>query len=115
MTNPLEVWLLIAILLTHLLGDFCLQSDWMAVNKSTKPWILVVHVIVYSTCFLWMGPAYAVFNGSLHFIVDSVTSRLTTKLYKEKKRHMFFVVIGIDQTIHLVCLFASVQWLAWWV
>ncbi len=115
MTNSLEVWLLIAILLTHLLGDFLFQTDWMAINKYKRVGVLAIHVTVYSACFLWLGPLYALANGCAHFFVDMVTSHFTHKFHVEQKRHMFFVVIGIDQTIHFACLFASVQWLAWWV
>lgn len=39
-------------LIAHLFGDFILQSEWMAVNKTKRSWPALVHVVLYSLCFL---------------------------------------------------------------
>jgi hypothetical protein len=39
-------------LLAHLFGDYILQSDWMAQNKTKADWPAFVHALVYSLCFL---------------------------------------------------------------
>ena len=39
-----------------------------------------------------------------HWITDFVTSKITSKLWKDGKVHKFFVIIGLDQWLHLVQL-----------
>lgn len=89
----------------HFLSDFILQSDRMALNKSSSWKWLGIHCVVYALPFaLVLGWRYAVVNAGLHFIIDAVTSRVTTHLWKQEKRHAFFTVIGLDQALHLSCL-----------
>jgi hypothetical protein len=38
-------------LLCHLFGDYLLQSDWMAQNKTKEFWPAWVHAWVYTVCF----------------------------------------------------------------
>lgn len=104
MEETYPVWLILAILGTHFVGDFILQSDWMASNKSKRNSVLALHVGIYSSCFLWLGPLYAGVNFLAHFATDWITSRWTSRLYKAKKIHWFFVVIGLDQLAHYAVL-----------
>lgn len=39
-------------LIAHLFGDYILQSEWMAVNKAKRSWPALVHVVLYSLCFV---------------------------------------------------------------
>lgn len=39
-------------LLCHLFGDYVLQSDWMAQNKTKAHWPAFVHALLYSLLFL---------------------------------------------------------------
>lgn len=103
----------------HVIADFVLQSDEMATKKSTSNQWLALHVLVYSACFLPLcfglglgtGLAFCAVNYAAHFITDYVTSRMTSSLWKEGRRHAFFVVIGIDQGLHLTALTTSYWWL----
>lgn len=40
-----------------------------------------------------------------HLVIDGVTSRITAWLWKEKRVHDFFVMIGADQILHYVTIF----------
>ena len=103
----IELNTIIMILCLHFVSDFILQSNWMAQNKSKSNLALFTHVLVYSLPFMLIGFWYAIINASLHFIIDYFTSRATSKLWKEEKVHWFFVVIGLDQTLHFICLFST--------
>lgn len=71
----------IYLLIAHFIGDFILQSDEMAIQKS-KDWVaLTVHVSFYSICFIFWGVPFYLFTLVSHFITDAITSRITSKLW----------------------------------
>jgi membrane-bound metal-dependent hydrolase YbcI (DUF457 family) len=76
----------------------------MALNKSHNNKWLAIHSLVYAVLFLLMGFEYAFLAGVSHFVIDWLTSRGTSWLWKKEKRHWFFVLIGFDQAIHLTVL-----------
>lgn len=106
------------ILAAHWVGDFPLQSCWMAENKWKDLEALALHCATYSACLLvassllwgWWGLLFVLFNGLAHFCVDTYSAPLTHRLWEEKKTHDFFTVIGLDQLVHQLCLGVSV-WL----
>lgn len=110
----------LALVWTHVVADFVAQTDTMAINKSTSNKWLALHVLVYSACFLpgcfllglQAGLAFCTVNYAAHFATDYVTSRITSRLWKQGRRHAFFVVIGIDQGFHLTALSVSYWWLS---
>lgn len=59
-------------LLCHAVGDYVLQSDWMANEKTKRSVAALAHVLAYSLPFLFLRPslaAYAVIVGT-HFVID---------------------------------------------
>ena len=46
-------------LLCHAIGDYLLQSDYMALRKTTSKWVALFHAVVYGLPFLWLGPSLA--------------------------------------------------------
>lgn len=108
-------------LLVHWLGDFVLQTNHMALRKSTSNYYLGMHVTVYTLTTilawwllflvvglhttLWQYLAAGVSIFVMHFITDYITSRITGKYFKAQKNHEFFVTIGFDQWLHYVQLF----------
>ena len=99
------ILILIAIVWTHFIADFLLQTNQMAELKSSSNKWLGFHSLVYACPFIWVGIQYAVISGLIHFIVDWNTSRTTSKLWLDRRVRLFFIVIGFDQAIHLTCLF----------
>jgi len=104
----------ILLLFFHWLADFVAQTDRQAQGKSKDNWILSEHVFAY-TCM--MMPSFF-FNDtnvawaflwvfSTHWITDYFTSRLTKKLFKEYDYHNGFIVVGIDQWLHVVQLYIA--------
>jgi len=95
----------------HFLADFVLQNDKMALNKSKSNMWLGLHAFIYMLPFLLFGWKFALINGVLHFIVDYMTSRGTSKLWAAEERHWFFTLIGFDQAVHLTCLFVTLNYM----
>lgn len=59
-------------LVAHAVGDYVLQSDWMATAKTKQSIAAAVHAVFYSLPFLFFSPsltAYAVIIGT-HFVID---------------------------------------------
>lgn len=95
----------------HWVGDFLLQNDWMALGKSKRAMPLLVHVVVYSSCFLYFfGPYFCLVTLAAHLWVDLITSRVNARLwkraldYRTPSLHWFFVSVGFDQLLHMVQL-----------
>jgi hypothetical protein len=59
-------------LLVHILGDYFLQSDWMALNKSKKTLPCFVHCVVYTIPFVLLTNSlvalFVIFSS--HFLFD---------------------------------------------
>jgi len=107
------------------------SRDWLALTAHavtyTVSMLLIMFVFITATMYFNTEPGtlgsilfvffpvtvayfvavWAVINGVLHFITDAVTSRITSKLWQKGDMHNFFVVVGFDQLLHYVCLFAT--------
>lgn len=59
-------------LIAHAVGDYLLQSDWMATQKSRKLWIAVVHAWAYALPFVLLRPSTAAlcFVVASHALID---------------------------------------------
>ena len=101
----------IAIIWTHFVADFVMQTDYMAQNKSKSNSILSYHVAVYTAPFLFFGWKFALLNGFVHWIVDWCTSRINSRLWQAKQVHYFFVGVGADQAIHMTTLLLTAKYM----
>lgn len=114
----LEVHVYLVLIAAHFVGDFPLQSHWMASNKSKDAGALIAHVGVYSLVILAAGLLlfglggflFAAVNAAAHLVTDRVTAPLTARLWGQGRWHDFFVVVGIDQAVHHATLIGT-AWL----
>ena len=99
----------------HFICDFILQTDNMAKNKSSHIGWLGWHIFIYTLYFnMFLAIAlhtvdikvliYSIINGLSHFVIDFCTSKATRYLWEKKQTHNFFVVIGLDQALHMSIL-----------
>ena len=69
-----EVWPVITgdQIIAHLVGDYILQSDWMAREKTRNSFACLLHVVVYSLPFLLItqNPATLAVIAGTHFLID---------------------------------------------
>jgi Protein of unknown function (DUF3307) len=59
-------------LLAHVVGDYLLQSDWMAREKTRRSVPAIAHAMLYTVPFLSLGPtplACLTIAGT-HFVID---------------------------------------------
>ena len=109
---------ILSLLFAHLIGDFLLQSRWMAEGKSSSHKKLFVHAFVYSFILMafavtlatsWQAAiVFVTFNGIMHMATDFITSRASKKSFEEGDTHSGFLVIGLDQTFHYLTLFLTI-------
>ena len=67
-------YIMFRVLLGHLVADYLLQNNWMALNKSHNWKICVLHCVIYSFCiclFLWkLSPLLFVLVFLTHYPID---------------------------------------------
>ena len=81
----------LSFLIVHTVGDFTLQNNFMAVNKSKRLDALLLHVLIYSFTFLLFTvfagydfeklPLFFLITFLSHFVTDFVTSRISRALF----------------------------------
>lgn len=118
----------LVILASHWVGDFLLQTDQQALNKSKSNFWLAAHVTVYTIAVTSLLALYnihtqqywkdsviwAKFAGitfAAHFVTDYITSRVNAKLWKANKLHQFFVSVGLDQLLHYTQLLLTLHFI----
>ena len=106
------------LLLSHWLGDFAFQSSDMALGKCHSMKWLLYHVGTYTAILLvfclFLLPLsdvaiYVGANAVLHLITDYFTSRWAQKHRKVPRK--FFPIIGLDQLIHTLTLYWTLEYL----
>ena len=110
-------------ILCHLVGDYLLQSHWMATEKTKQSFAAAVHAATYSLPFLFLtrfGPALAVIIGT-HFLIDRFRLARYVVWIKNGYWHLWktptttgyrndvpiwlstWLLIITDNTLHLIC------------
>ena len=121
-------------LLLHLIGDYVTQTDWMARAKVSTTFAALCHALVYSLLFLLLSPSLAAFAmiAVSHFLIDRFRLARYVAFAKNKVTawhlrwadckatgfpsdvppgHAFWLMILIDNTMHLSINYASLRWL----
>ncbi|MFC1707111.1 DUF3307 domain-containing protein [Planctomycetota bacterium] len=90
----------------HLVGDFILQNDWMAMNKKRRSLACLVHVLVYLLPFLLCQLAWwqIALIGVQHYVQDRTAfiewwMRVVKKVHKDYWKEL---PLYVDQAFHLV-------------
>ena len=116
-------------LLFHLIGDYLLQNDWMAQNKTKSDKAAAVHALTYSLLFAFIAPSIAAWVVIFwtHYFIDRYRLavywiRLVNRIPKaaagpfgypaDKPPYMaFWLMVIIDNTLHLAINYAALTYL----
>jgi Protein of unknown function (DUF3307) len=98
-----------AALVLHLIGDWLLQNEWMAVNKVrlTHPaaWVHSgIHGVLLGLVFGWLG---GVILATSHILIDTrVPLRWWDRVFKKSESSPDYpiLLIGCDQVLHISCI-----------
>jgi hypothetical protein len=127
-------------IVAHLVGDYILQSDWMATEKTKRSLAAGVHALTYALPFLFFRPSLAAFAFIVvtHFIIDRWRlaryvvyaknffgpwdwrpSRVPWVEYEATGYHISrppwlttWLLIIADNTLHLICNGIALKWLS---
>ncbi|MFH9798120.1 DUF3307 domain-containing protein [Streptomyces virginiae] len=127
---------MIAVLLAHLVGDYLLQSDWMANEKTKRWWPAWAHALTYGLPFLLVtqSPAALAVIVGTHAVIDHYRLArhvVWAKNFMSPRSHWHpwsecsatgyhqdrplwmtvWLMIIADNTIHLVINVAAVRYL----
>lgn len=113
--------LFLFILVIHTLADFSLQTELQAKNKSegkffknkyllghvstyTLTWMIAIFTLPLTSNIVVALLAVVIGIGLPHLFIDAITSKISSKLFKQGDTHNGFLVVGYDQMFHLICL-----------
>lgn len=114
----------LALLLSHLAGDFLLQTEWQAMNKRhmsgpdpEQRRALTLHALTYTVAYvpalIWLGSEIGALEAVATalaitlphvFIDDGRFLRAWLSRVKHNDAPETWLVAAVDQTFHLVCL-----------
>lgn len=112
-------------ILAHLIGDYILQTHWMALGKLKKTWIAFVHGFFYTIPFLFLTHSLGALTviGVTHAIID----RYKVAMFITRLKNWHFegngypegtpvwlstwLIIILDNTIHLLNNFLAIKYL----
>ncbi len=59
-------------IILHLVGDYILQNQWMATDKTKSHFVAFLHVVLYTSIFAFatVSPSALFVIGATHFVID---------------------------------------------
>jgi hypothetical protein len=96
-------------LVAHLVADWVLQNDWMALNKvrlrHPASW---THAAIHGVCLgLALGWAAGLVLGFIHLLIDTripVAWWMRTFKKCERAPEAGTIAVWLDQTLHITCI-----------
>jgi hypothetical protein len=121
----------LALLASHLVGDFLIQTEWQAVNKlggladPRSRRALLAHVAAYTAAFIpalvwigirttpWRAVAVAAIVAIPHLLLDDGHFvQFWLRVVKHAPDPSAALTVTVDQTFHVVCLVGAAMFAA---
>lgn len=98
----------------HLIGDYLLQTNWMASYKTTKLSALLAHCTVYTLSMVVVAyftfgalPLWAIaiiFFAHVFFDKRTFTVWWVENIMRTDSKQFGWLVIAVDQTFHIITI-----------
>jgi len=81
--------ILAKLIFAHAIADYALQSEFLALNKGDKLWLMMMHSVIVGGCmaiasgFLYIG----FIESGFHFIIDTLKAHNIIKWKEDKILH----------------------------
>jgi hypothetical protein len=110
----------------HLIGDYWLQNDWMALNKKKKFWIALVHGAIYTLPFMLLTQSkealvtiwltHALIDGTNWvFYLNRIKNWNFSSIHGYRLDRPEFIWVWLiiiqDNILHLVINYCALRWL----
>lgn len=109
------------LLAAHLIGDWLIQTDWMATKKAENWRALLAHVFTYHIfvfgAFYFAGVSLipnllgTLFLAATHAVLDNRRFEIwwirKVKRVREPEEIPTWLLLGVDQSFHFVLLFVA--------
>jgi hypothetical protein len=101
----------------HLIGDYLLQNDWMALHKKKSAFRCAVHVACYMIPFAWceLSVVQLILIAAQHFVIDHTT--FVSWFMRVKGQNEFatgicfpWSQIVVDNILHILWIAAVVEY-----
>lgn len=106
-------------LISHAVGDYLIQNDWMAKNKKVRSWMgelaCHVHCITYTIMFIAIASPTALLAIYLsHYAIDRSGfvmwyMKVTGKSDFAKPPMAPWSIIAVDNTFHILCNYCAIK------
>ena len=109
-------------IIAHLIGDYILQTHWMAVNKVNKLWIATLHAFCYTIPFLFVTQSLLALM--VIFVTHAIIDRYRIAMYITRLKNWHFkgngypedtpiwlsvwLIIIMDNTLHLIINYLAI-------
>ena len=101
----------------HLIGDFIIQNDWMALNKKKSWFHCAVHVLTYMIPFLWCELSWLQLGliALQHYAIDRTNFVMWFMVAKGQDKFAGppcapWSIIVVDNILHILWIAAVVAY-----
>ena len=94
--------LLLWVIGAHFIGDYAMQSDWMAKNKGKSIYVMIAHCAIYTVvCAI----PFEMFGACIPWVMGII---FITHFFSDYLKCNNLYGLAIDQTIHILILVSMV-------
>lgn len=107
----------LGILLAHLVGDYIIQSHWMATQKTSRWWPAIVHGVTYTIPYLFVtqSPMALLVIAGTHIVIDRYRLARHLMWFKNQLGPKEFRPSWVEAKINGGYAASTPAWMAVWL